>query len=138
MRASFSTVVSLSVVACGVFGTPDDEPPANQSPVENPGPGTTAPPLDGTPKEDQINEKYGVFVVPNAAPDGDGTRAKPFATIAAGLDSAFAQSKRLYVCTGSFAEALTVKNGISMVGGLDCTKPTWPPSTERTRVLSPT
>lgn len=140
MRHSISLVLTLSlIVSCGVFGDADEEPPpAGQSPVANPGPGTPAPPLDGTPKEDQINEKYGVFVVPNAAPDGDGTRAKPFATIAAGLEGAIAQSKRVYVCAGTFNESVKVANGISMVGGLDCSKPTWPPSTERTRVISPT
>src|SRR5687768_3806231 len=98
MRASFSTVLALSMVACGVFGSPDEEPAPGPSPVDNPGPGTPAPPLDGTPKEDQINETYGIFVVPNAAPGGDGTRAKPFATIAEGLAAAVAASKRLYVC----------------------------------------
>lgn len=139
MRRSNFLFFALSLAGCEVFGGGDDDaPPAGQSPVDNPGPGTPAPPLDGTPKEDQVNETYGIFVVPNVAPGGDGTRAKPLGTIAAGLERAVATSKRLYVCSGTFNESVKVANGISMVGGFDCTKPTWPSSTERTRVLSPT
>jgi hypothetical protein len=84
------------------------------------------------------SEKYGVFVAPGAPQDADGSRAKPFGSIAAGLEKAVASSKRLYVCTGVFKEAVKVARGISMVGGLDCSRPIWAPSGTRTRIESPT
>ncbi len=134
---------SIFLAACGVFGSSDDAseipaPPEPGRPQESVAPPEAkAPPLPGKPKDDEINEGFGVFVSASAAEGGDGTRAKPYRTIAAGLDEAVKQRKRLYVCTGTFEEAVKIRNGIPMVGGFDCTAPAWTLSGARTTVKSP-
>ena len=134
---------SIFLAACGVFGSSDDAseipaPPEPGRPQESVAPPEAkAPPLPGKPKDDEINEGFGVFVSASAAEGGDGTRAKPYRMIAAGLDEAVKQRKRLYVCTGTFEEAVKIRNGIPMVGGFDCTAPAWTLSGARTTVKSP-
>jgi hypothetical protein len=66
-----------------------------------------------------------VFVNGAAAPDGDGTRQKPFQTIAAAL-TAVAQGKatRVLICSGIYAErvSLTAEHqDVSLLGGFGCT-----------------
>ncbi len=50
---------------------------------------------------------------------GDGTKEAPFATIAKALASP--QSGPVYLCAEVFAEAVQVKSGATIYGGLDCT-----------------
>jgi hypothetical protein len=58
----------------------------------------------------EIDESFGVFVRADAKPGGDGTRVRPFATIA---------------------------DGVSMVGGLDCSVAKWALGNARSRIESP-
>lgn len=140
MRKFAVGLAGVVLVSCGVFGASDDEeaPPAGPPPSVA-APGESAPPIQGTSgvDENEITESYGVFVSPQGAQDGDGTRTKPLATIAAGLERAVAEKKRLYVCVGTFKEAVKVVNGIPIVGGLDCSRADWKPNGARTRIESP-
>jgi hypothetical protein len=67
---------------------------------------------------------------------GDGTRAHPFPTIQAGIDFAKSSKRRVYVCAESYAEAITVADGISIFGNLSCAG-TWSVSTKRALVKAP-
>lgn len=138
MRKFVVGCVSSVVLSCGVFGasSEDEGAPAGPPPSVAP-PGAPAPQLDGTPTEDQITESYGVFVAPAGPPDADGTREKPYATLAAGLARAVADRKVLYVCAGTFPEAVKVERGISMIGGLDCSRREWKPSGAPTKLTAP-
>lgn len=139
MRKVVVGLAGAVLVSCGVFsGTEEAETPAGPPPTAA-APGEAAPPIvDGSGVENQLTESFGVFVSPTGAQDGDGTRARPLATIAAGLERAIAERKRLYVCSGTFKEAVKVVKGIAIVGGLDCARPDWKPSGGRTRIESPT
>lgn len=131
---------------CGVFGS-EDPPPSNPEPPETPPSRQDPrqeeqvdppppPPLTGTPTENEITEEYGVFVAAAGTADGEGTRAKPLASIQAGIDRAKATSKRVYVCGETFKEALTLARGIPMLGGFDCSGAVWKKGSTRTRIES--
>lgn len=85
-----------------------------------------------------VDETYGVFVASTAAPGGDGSRARPFTTLSAGIVAAKAAKKRVYACAGTYAEALEIQNGVSMFGGFTCAASIWIPAAEHARVQSPT
>jgi hypothetical protein len=96
----------------------------------------TKPPID---ESCVITETYGVFVSPSGSDANSGTRAAPVQTIGHGMDLAKAAGKRVYVCTGSFAEQLTVgasRDGVSVYGALDCA--TWSYGTANKVVVAPT
>jgi hypothetical protein len=86
-----------------------------------------------------VSEAYGVFVSPTGSDGFAGTRASPFRTIAEGMDSAKSSGKpHVYVCSGSYAEALVVsasRDGLSVFGGLDCT--TWAYSASNVVTVAP-
>ena len=118
MRSTTGLVVGMfgvfAVVACNGFGSSSDADPAPAAPTP---PGTTpvtdlppgaAPPLVGSPSVDELTEKFGVFVATTGSADGDGTRAKPFATIAAGIERVKDLKLRVYVCSGVYKEAITL------------------------------
>jgi hypothetical protein len=102
------------------------EPPRGQDPA--------APPLNGTPVSDELTEDFGIFVETKGVDDGDGTRARPVASIGKGIALAKAAGKRVYVCAGVYREALTLVDGISIVGGLTCDTQEWTTSDARSRV----
>ena len=103
--------------------------------------GSAAPPLpkpiEGTPKVDELTEAFGVFVAPHGVAGNDGSRSKPLPSLAAARELAKAKSKRIYVCQGSFKEAIVIERGIPMIGGLDCTAPIWKQTGARTRIEAP-
>ena len=159
MRTSIIALISSSflVAACSAdpFVTKGD-PDAAPAPIPGGGDGGTdsgsqldaapdVPPLpptcDGSklPSEDAcvIAEASGVFVSALAAPNGDGTRAKPLGTLAAGIAAGKALKKRVYVCAGSYPEAVTLADGVSMFGGFDCSTWAWAPA-GRVKVTAPT
>ncbi|MEO7112915.1 MAG: hypothetical protein ABI183_20905 [Polyangiaceae bacterium] len=85
-----------------------------------------------------INEAYGVFVATTATAAGaDGTRAHPFATLQAGITSAKTQQKRVYACVGTYAEQITIADGVSVFGNLDCAHD-WAPITQHALLKAPT
>ena len=78
------------------------------------------------PPHDQpcvIDERYGLFVAPAASggsdATGDGTRAKPYASIGHALGNLGAKS-RVYVCDAAYAESVTLRGPASLFGGLEC------------------
>lgn len=122
-------------------------PSANPTP---PGPvdGVDAAPVDAGPlvgleppppvKVDELTEAFGVFVATTGAPDGAGTRAAPLSTMSAGILKAKADKKRLYVCAGTYPEALTLENGVSVLANLDCSAPDWKLGSAHAVLASPT
>lgn len=71
------------------------------------------------PKDDAacITDARGVFVKQGAA-GGDGTKAKPFGTIAEGI--AKASGRAVFVCEGTYAESLELHGAVALYGGFDC------------------
>ena len=91
------------------------------------------------PKPNELTDPFGVFVSKGAPDGGDGTRAKPFNTISAGLEQAATDKKRLYVCAGTYPEAIELKNGVSVIANLSCVDPLdWKLNGARTTINAPT
>lgn len=144
MKASLTALTSLALLlvtgaaGCGMFSSSDEGAADSTPPLDTDTPAPTRPsappPLEGTPATSELDEVYGVFVVANAAAGGDGTRARPFATIGAGIESATTTGKRVYVCEGTYRESLAIVDGVSMVGGFDCSVATWKIGNARTRI----
>lgn len=132
---------------CSVFGGSDGD--SDPAPAPAPAPtasSTEAPPLPpdapppvvgGTPKEDELTEKFGLFVSLIGTPDGDGTRDKPLSSISAAIEKAKASAKRVYVCKGTYNEAIVVANAVSVIGGFDCATK-WVATDARSKIISPT
>ncbi len=150
-RSSLASAVLLIVSACGVFGSEDETPTAG--PVDSvPDAGEAAvneppppPPIvEGKVSDDELNEKFGVFVTTTGTPLGggeaDGSRDRPYNTIAIGMAKGKEKSKRVYVCQGTFKESINLLNQILMVGGFECTDGVWKKGAAgaMTRVESPT
>lgn len=72
------------------------------------------------PSDDEITEAFGVFVSLQGTDDGDGSRARPFSTIGAGIAKAAESGRRVYVCKGSYKESLVLRSGVSVSGGFIC------------------
>jgi hypothetical protein len=135
--------LALATNACGVFGSEDSSTPA-----EAPAPTTTtdggtvdapkAPPVGGPATQNELTDQFGVFVATNGNDGGDGSHARPFATIQVGIDHAKAVGKRVYVCMGTYKESIVIADSISVIGGLDCTAFDWRTATGASRVESPT
>ncbi len=85
---------------------------------------------DAAPKDNPcvLDDVYGVFIAPGAASDaqadagdgstaptdGDGTMAKPYATIGQGLANLGAK-RRIYVCNGAYSEQVRIATAVSLV-----------------------
>lgn len=143
MRLSHTfTFVLVGMVACGGFGSDDPAPNGNGSSSGSPGgsgpPGTPEqnaqpPGVNGAPLE-------GIFVSASRGADtNDGTMAKPLKTIAAGVKAGKEAKKRVLVCAEEYPEAVTLLDGVSMYGYVDCGGPEWKvDDTKRAKVKSPT
>ena len=125
---------TFAATACGAFSS--DSPP----PAAVPAPGDVkAPPITGTPDQGQLTEEFGIFVAPGGADANGGTREHPLGTIQAGIALGKQNGKRVYVCSGTFREAIVLADSISIVGGLDCgSRERWSLGGPRTRIEAPT
>ena len=151
------TLSALVTSACGSAAEPTALPDAASPRPTGPGPGPGPSPdasnpdvgtLEGlpplappppAPKPDELTEPFGIFVTTTGAPDGAGTRADPISTMSAGIIKAKAAKKRLYVCAGTYPEALTLEDGVSIVANLKCTTPTaWELNGAHALLASPT
>jgi hypothetical protein len=105
------------------------------------------PSCDGalSPDEDEcvVTEEYGIFVSPTGDDDlGNGTRSRPYATLAKAIGEATSRDKRVYACAdgGSYEESVGIDasaSGIGMFGGFSCND--WSYGTSRqSRVTSAT
>ncbi|AKU99278.1 PE-PGRS virulence associated protein [Labilithrix luteola] len=118
---------------------PAPAPAPTASSTETPALPPDAPPplIGGTPKEDELTEKFGLFVSLIGTPDGEGTRAKPLSSISAAIEKAKASAKRVYVCKGTYNEAVVIANAVSVIGGFDCATK-WVATDARSKIVSPT
>ncbi len=85
-----------------------------------------------------IDEGFGVFVSASlGTAAGDGTRAKPFASMQTAINAAKASNKRVYACAGSYAENLTFADGVSVFGYFACSGGSWTTSAGRAIIAAP-
>ncbi|XXT19268.1 hypothetical protein WME94_54495 [Sorangium sp. So ce429] len=85
------------------------------------GAGGTNATCEADPTEDAstVTEACAVFASASAAPGGDGTKAKPYASLAEAVASA--NGKRVLACaSGVFAESVTIGTEVEVIGGFDC------------------
>ncbi len=132
------SVFVLAATACGVFGTDGESSSSSSgggsSSGGKPPEETSKPPgVDGKPLE-------GIFVSQTKGNDatGDGSMAKPLATLAAGLAKGQKDRQRVLVCAETYNEQVTWLDGVSAYGYFDCQGPEWKlDETRRARVQSP-
>jgi hypothetical protein len=135
--------LALSATACGGFGSgdPAGSGGASAGSADSPdGEGPKAPGVGGPADTSELTDAFGVFVSPSGRDDADGSRERPLASIQAAIDLGAKVGKRVYVCTGTYREALTLGDSISVIGGLDCSGGAagWRTGAARTRVEAPT
>ncbi|WP_437578187.1 hypothetical protein [Sorangium sp. So ce887] len=85
------------------------------------GGGTPNPGCEADPTENAstVSDACAVFASASAEPGGDGTKAKPYASL--GEAVANAGGKRVLACTsGAFEESVTIEAGLEVIGGFDC------------------
>ena len=132
----------VAAPGCDAFGSGSpDSPPADQPPADGGAPdgdGPKAPPVGGPTTSSELTNALGVFVANTGSDSADGTSERPLARIQPAIDLAKRVGKRVYVCAGTYLEALVIADSISIVGGLDCSAPTWKTSNELSRVEAPT
>ena len=83
---------------------------------------TTTVPVECVPANvaTAVNDECGVFVSSSQGDDGnEGSKAKPFATIAAALQNA--PGKTIYLCNETFTGKVEISGSTNIYGGLDCT-----------------
>ncbi|WP_437623730.1 hypothetical protein [Sorangium sp. So ce1151] len=74
---------------------------------------------DPTQNAGAVSDECAVFASAIAEPGGDGTKAKPYASL--GEAVANAKGKRVLACaSGPFAESVTIEAGLEVIGGFDC------------------
>ena len=128
-------LVLVLASGCSVFGAASEDDGADPAGASVP-PGQDPPALQGEPVDAELNESFGVFVsAKTGSPDGDGSRKSPLRTIEAGIARAREGGRRVYVCSGAYQETVTIENGISIVGGLDCSSSAWKTGGERSVLL---
>lgn len=145
MRLShtFTFVLVVGLSACGVFSSDDPTTDGNGSSSSSGGGGSGPP---GTPEQNAqppgVDGKplEGVFVSASKGNDtNDGTMGRPLKTLAAGLKTGKEAKKRVLVCAEEYAEAVTVLDGVSMYGYVDCSAADWKvDDTKRAKIKSPT
>ncbi|XXX78129.1 hypothetical protein WMF30_05100 [Sorangium sp. So ce134] len=88
---------------------------------EGTGGSTPNPACEADPTEDAstVSDECAVFASANAGSGGDGTKAKPYASLSDAV--ANAKGKRVLACaSGAFAESVRVEAGLEVIGGFDC------------------
>ncbi|WP_437295175.1 hypothetical protein [Sorangium sp. So ce426] len=85
------------------------------------GGGDIIPACKANPTEDAstVTEECAVFANASAKPGGDGTKAKPYASLGEAI--ANANGKRVLACASeAFPESVTIDAGVEVIGGFDC------------------
>ena len=82
-----------------------------------------------------IRNDLAVFVSASHGSDdaGDGSMGMPFITATHATAFAKSHGKRVFLCAETYAEVVTLVDGVSIYGGLDCTTPQWTVSAAATR-----
>jgi hypothetical protein len=126
---------------CGGFGAEESPAPHGADPGipsrEDAPEEPTMPPVGGPASASELTDAFGVFVSPAGNAKADGAHDRPLASIQAGIDLGKRLGKRVYVCTGTFHEALAFVDSVSVIGALDCTNNEWRFGAPRTRIESP-
>ncbi|WP_275938648.1 hypothetical protein [Sorangium cellulosum] len=74
---------------------------------------------DPTEDASTVIDECAVFASASAAPGGDGTKARPYASLSEAI--ANANGKRVLACAGgAFAESVTIGAEVEVIGGFDC------------------
>lgn len=99
--------------------------------------GTGGTPVECVPKDapGPVADGCGIFVSVSGMDDATGTKASPVQTLATAILRAKDGEKRVYACAEAFTETLTVDAGVTVFGGLDCTKD-WSYSTTARTLLT--
>ncbi len=124
-----------SASACGVFGGDEDTIAAPSAMPSSDDAGAAL--VGGPANPNDVTNARGIFVAPHGAERADGSSEHPLARIQAGVELAQSVGKRVYVCTGTYRETLTVANGVSVTGGLACSDGAWRLGGLRSRVDAP-
>lgn len=132
--ASATLIVTLGAAACGVgsdcdFGMCDGPRVGEASDGKTPDDagGDAAPTdecLDKPDAPECLDEAKAFFVSPSGDnTTGDGSKAKPFKTLAAVLDKISEAKRRIYLCDGDYPEDVRLEAkhaGVSVFGGFTC------------------
>ena len=138
MRSSLAlSLVIISFAACSSDGggTPDGGDDGGDGGVIIGGCDSTK-----LPTQDScvIGDTFGIFVSSSlGSASGDGTKAKPYASLNAGIAAAKAAKKRVYACAEPYAESVTLADGASVFGYFDCST-AWSIGNNHAKVQSPT
>ncbi|MGK4002870.1 hypothetical protein WMF31_09640 [Sorangium sp. So ce1036] len=74
---------------------------------------------DPTEDASTVTEECAVFASASAVPGGNGTKARPYASLGEAI--ANANGKRVLACaSGAFAESVTIGAEVEVIGGFDC------------------
>lgn len=123
-----------------VSGGGENDAGADAIAVVDAGPPPAACDATKLPTEDAcvVDEPFGVFVSASLGSDvkGDGSRARPFATVAHGIAAGAQASRRVYACAESYAENVTLADGVSVFGYFDCASG-WTVGAGHARVVAP-
>jgi hypothetical protein len=160
LGAVMLTVVAVGAIACGSSFTGTEAPSgADASTVEaggvtDAGPGTDAMgngvdagvfkdagPGGGTKPGMDAGVLDGVFVSAVSGHDSaNGTMAAPLQTLGAAIGLAQKLKKTVIACSGTYNEALVVKDGVSVYGDFDCTTnpAKWTETATNAKLISPT
>ena len=135
-------VFGASSTGCAIFGSDDSSAPPTQDTAmpsrdDNDG-GAKAPAVGGPADSSELTDALGVFVSPSGDDRANGNHDHPLASIQTAIDLAKRIGKRVYVCSGTFHEALTLADSISVIGGLTCVDNDWRVGAEHTRIEAST
>ncbi|HTN84082.1 MAG TPA: hypothetical protein VL242_10360 [Sorangium sp.] len=89
--------------------------------LQGEGGGPPNPACEADPTEDAstVSDECAVFARASAEAGGDGTKERPYASLAEAV--ANAGGKRVLACaSGAFAESVTIEAGVEVIGGFDC------------------
>ena len=125
-RRGWAALSMLCLVSCGAdqFGANSGDASADASVIEGGGMDTAPPGCDASkdPKDSAacVDDGYGVFVSPMGKASGAGTKSDPLLTISGALGQTSTAKKRVYICEGTYAEAVSVSTAVNLYGGFDC------------------
>jgi len=131
----------LAAIGCGG----SDAPPPNQGGRDNvvitlPDGGTAEVPAPPPPVGNGAEAQDGIFVsASKGAAGADGAKARPVKTIAEAIALAAQKHLPVNVCAETYAEAVTLVDGVTLFGYFDCSNPEkWVRVDAKAKIASPT
>ncbi len=123
MLPAASAAVALQLAGCWPLSYSEDCeddsrycPPAGTGGTDTPEPTCDA---DPTQNASTVTDQCAVFARAGAASGGDGTKGRPYASLAEAI--ANANGKRVLACSSeAFEESVTIKAAVEVIGGFDC------------------